>query len=51
MAKILQFYKMHKEAIEVQHKKMEKQRKYFQLEIEMLENKIKKLEEKRGRLR
>lgn len=46
-AKILQLYKIHKEAIEVQRKEIEKQFKHFLLQIEILKNKIKELEEKR----
>ena len=45
-AEISQLHKMH-EAMGVQREEMKKKREHFQLEIEMLEDKIKELEEKR----
>lgn len=44
IVKIIQFHKIYKEVIEVQHK-------YFQLEIKILEDKIKESKEKKSRLK
>ena len=49
IAKITQIHKVHKDAIEAQWEEIERQRKRFQFEIEMLGERIQKLEkEKKG---